>query len=40
MGITIVGLGPGSGHFLTREAWDLLAAIKQRLFANQPPSGS
>ncbi len=26
MGITIVGLGPGSGHFLTREAWDVLTA--------------
>lgn len=25
MGITIVGLGPGDGRFLTREAWDLLA---------------
>ena len=22
--ITIIGLGPGSGHFVTREAWDLL----------------
>jgi tetrapyrrole methylase family protein/MazG family protein len=26
MGITIVGLGPGSGHFVTREAWDVLSA--------------
>lgn len=25
MGITIVGLGPGNGRFLTREAWELLA---------------
>lgn len=26
MGITIVGLGPGDGRFLTREAWQILAA--------------
>lgn len=26
MGITVVGLGPGSGHLLTREAWDVLTA--------------
>ena len=25
MGITVVGLGPGDGRFLTREAWDILA---------------
>lgn len=25
MGITIVGLGPGDGRFLTREAWELLS---------------
>jgi tetrapyrrole methylase family protein/MazG family protein len=25
MGITIVGLGPGNGHLITREAWDLLS---------------
>lgn len=25
MGITIVGLGPGSSHYLTREAWDILS---------------
>ena len=25
MGITIVGLGPGSGRFVTREAWDMLS---------------
>ncbi|GAB4276683.1 MAG: nucleoside triphosphate pyrophosphohydrolase [Candidatus Promineifilaceae bacterium] len=24
MGITIVGLGPGNGRYLTREAWDIL----------------
>lgn len=26
MGITIVGLGPGDGQLLTRQAWDVLAA--------------
>jgi len=26
MGITIVGLGPGNGRFLTREAWELLSS--------------
>ena len=28
MGITIVGLGPGNGRFLTREAWEFLAAAE------------
>jgi tetrapyrrole methylase family protein/MazG family protein len=28
MGITIVGLGPGDGRFLTREAWEILAAAE------------
>ena len=27
MGITIVGLGPGNGRLLTREAWDILSAV-------------
>ncbi len=26
MGITIVGLGPGGGHLLTREAWDIISS--------------
>ena len=26
MGITIVGLGPGSAHLVTREAWEILSA--------------
>jgi tetrapyrrole methylase family protein/MazG family protein len=28
MGITIVGLGPGDGRFLTREAWQILSAAE------------
>lgn len=28
MGITVVGLGPGDGRFLTREAWAILAAAE------------
>jgi tetrapyrrole methylase family protein / MazG family protein len=28
MGITIVGLGPGNGRFLTRQAWDLLTTAE------------
>ncbi len=28
MGITIVGLGPGDGRFLTREAWEILVAAE------------
>ncbi|HID53160.1 MAG TPA: nucleoside triphosphate pyrophosphohydrolase [Anaerolineae bacterium] len=29
MGITIVGLGPGDGRFLTREAWKILAGAEK-----------
>ena len=25
MGIVVVGLGPGNGRLLTREAWDILS---------------
>ncbi len=28
MGITIVGLGPGNGRLLTREAWEILSTAK------------
>ncbi len=29
MGITIVGLGPGDGRFLTREAWEILSGAEK-----------
>ncbi|WP_420641967.1 nucleoside triphosphate pyrophosphohydrolase [Candidatus Leptofilum sp.] len=29
MGITVVGLGPGNGRFLTRAAWDVLSQAKE-----------
>lgn len=32
MGITIVGLGPGNGRYLTREAWDLLTSSERVYF--------
>ncbi len=32
MGITIVGLGPGNGRLLTREAWDLLSTAERVYF--------
>jgi tetrapyrrole methylase family protein / MazG family protein len=28
MGLTVVGLGPGNGRFLTRAAWDILSQAK------------
>ncbi|MFZ0545247.1 MAG: SAM-dependent methyltransferase, partial [Candidatus Promineifilaceae bacterium] len=28
MGITIVGLGPGDGRYLTRQAWELLSSAE------------
>ena len=27
MGITVIGLGPGSSKYLTREAWDILSTL-------------
>ena len=32
MGITIVGLGPGNGRLLTRDAWDLLSTAERVYF--------
>ena len=29
MGITVVGLGPGSGRYLTREAWEILSTAEE-----------
>ncbi|UCC54845.1 MAG: nucleoside triphosphate pyrophosphohydrolase [Anaerolineaceae bacterium] len=41
MGITIVGLGPGSGRFITREAWDtILKADMVYLRTNRHPAAS
>jgi precorrin-2 methylase len=39
MGITIVGLGPGNGRFLTRIAWDVLSQAEVVLPAHGAPSG-
>ena len=32
MSITIVGLGPGDGRYLTREAWDVLQSVSDKLY--------
>jgi precorrin-2 methylase len=33
MTITVVGLGPGDGRFLTREAWQVLAEAGRSICA-------